>query len=123
MLLFSTAALGQLARALVEGARPEADQEEDIRAIAPASESSIGGVTSRSTAVAVAVFERCASESSSTRVKSKPINVQEQEKVEADRRSIGLSSLLSPEAVLCAIRVSLCIHSCVSVGRCATCST
>eukprot|EP00171_Calliarthron_tuberculosum_P009312 IDg9312t1 len=53
----------------------------------------------------VAVYERYAAESSSTRVELKLLLVQEQGKVEVDRRQIELSNVLSPEAVLCAICV------------------
>eukprot|EP00171_Calliarthron_tuberculosum_P019907 IDg19907t1 len=70
---FNTAALGQLAKALTEGARPQANQEKCIRAIALAAEPSICVVTSSSTAAAVAVYERCDAKSSCFSVESKPV--------------------------------------------------
>eukprot|EP00171_Calliarthron_tuberculosum_P018675 IDg18675t1 len=70
---FNTEALDQLARALAEGARPQADQEKGIREIASAAKPPIGVVTSRSTAAAVAVYERCAGVSSSKKVELKSI--------------------------------------------------
>eukprot|EP00171_Calliarthron_tuberculosum_P009613 IDg9613t1 len=50
-----------------------ANQEEGIRSIAPAAKPSTDVVTSCSTAAAVALYERCASVSSSTKVESIPI--------------------------------------------------
>eukprot|EP00171_Calliarthron_tuberculosum_P021220 IDg21220t1 len=61
-------------------ARPQTDQEEEIRAIAPAAKQSSGVVTCRSTVEAVAVYERCSAVISSTRVESKSIKVQEKGK-------------------------------------------